>query len=105
MAKLFYTIGEAAGILGENVSLVRYWSEYFVKLLKPSRTSRGDRRYTAEDIETLKQIHFLVKEKGLTLDGASKQLLADKKSVDGRIRTLEALKEIREQLVEIRKSL
>ena len=105
MAKLFYTIGEAANILGENVSLVRYWSEFFVKLLKPSRTARGDRRYTAEDIETLKQIHFLVKEKGLTLDGASKQLLADKKSVDGRVRALESLKDIRAQLVEIKKSL
>ena len=40
MAKLFYTIGEAANILGENVSLVRYWSEYFVKLLKPRSEER-----------------------------------------------------------------
>ena len=45
MSKLFYTIGETAEILGENVSLVRYWSGYFGKYLKNSRTSRGDRRY------------------------------------------------------------
>ncbi len=105
MAKLFYSIGETAGILGENVSLVRYWSEYFNKLLKPSRTARGDRRYTAEDVETLKQIHYLVKEKGLTLEGASKQMLADRKPVEGRLKAVEALKEIRTQLMEIRKTL
>lgn len=105
MAKLFYSIGETAGILGENVSLVRYWSEYFNKLLKPSRTARGDRRYTAEDVETLKQIHYLVKEKGLTLEGASKQMLADRKPVEGRVKAVEALKEIRTQLMEIRKTL
>lgn len=105
MSKLFYTIGETAGILSENVSLVRYWSEYFAKFLKTSRTTRGDRRYTPEDIETLKQIHFLVKEQGLTLDGAARQLTADKAPVEGRVKALESLKSIRAQLVEIKKSL
>ncbi len=105
MAKLFYTIGEVAGLLGENVSLVRYWSDYFGKHLKPSRTAKGDRRYTPEDIATLKQIHYLVKEKGLTLDGTQKQLSADRRSVEARVKALESLKLIREQLVEIKKSL
>lgn len=105
MSKLFYTIGETAEILGENVSLVRYWSGYFEKFLKTSRTARGDRRYTPEDIETLKQIHFLVKDQGLTLDGAARQLSADKAPVEGRVKALESLKAIRAQLVEIKKSL
>ena len=105
MSKLFYTIGETARILSENVSLVRYWSGYFEKFLKTSRTARGDRRYTPEDIETLKQIHFLVKEQGLTLDGAARQLTADKAPVEGRVKALESLKSIRAQLVEIKKSL
>ena len=105
MSKLFYTIGETAAILGENVSLVRYWSGYFEKFLKTSRTAKGDRRFMPEDIETFKQIHYLVKEKGLTLEGTTKQLAADKASVDKRIRALESLKSIRTQLMEIRKSL
>jgi DNA-binding transcriptional MerR regulator len=105
MSKLFYTIGETAEILGENVSLVRYWSGYFEKFLKTSRTARGDRRFMPEDVETFKQIHFLVKEKGLTLDGTAKQLDADRASVDKRVRALESLKSIRGQLAEIRKSL
>ena len=105
MAKMFYTIGETAAILGENVSAVRYWSDYFCKFLKPSRTAKGNRRYTPDDIALLKQIRFLVKEKGLTLDGAAKQLASDRKSVEGRVKALESLKLIREQLVEIRQSL
>ena len=105
MEKLFYTIGETAAMLGENVSLVRYWSDVFGSFLKPSRTSKGDRRYTASDIETLRQIHFLVKDKGLTLEGAARQLKADKGGVDKRVKALDALKDLRSQLMEIRKSL
>ena len=37
MAKLLYTIGETAGLLGESTSAVRYWSNYFEKYIKPSR--------------------------------------------------------------------
>lgn len=105
MSKLFYTIGETAEMLGENVSAVRYWSGYFGKFLKTSRTARGDRRFTPEDIETFKQIHFLLKDRGLTLEGAAKQLSADRASVDKRVRALESLKNIREQLAEIKKTL
>ena len=105
MEKLFYSISEVADILGENISLVRFWTNSFPKLLKPNRTSRGNRQYTVEDIETLKQIHFLVKEKGMTLEGAGKTLSANKSNVDARVKALDCLKSIRSQLVEIKKSI
>ncbi len=105
MEKLYYTIGETAAQLGENVSLVRYWTDVFGKYVKPVRTTKGDRRYTAGDIETLKQIHYLVKDKGLTLEGAARQLKADRSKVDNRVKAIGELKEIREQLTEIRKGL
>lgn len=105
MEKLFYSIGEVAQILGESNSLVRFWSNSFPKLIKPQRNAKGNRSYTSEDIETLKQIHFLVKDKGLTLEGAEKELLAGRAKVQGSVKALESLKEIRAQLVEIKKSL
>ena len=105
MEKLFWTIGEAAEILGENVSLVRYWTNRFTKLLKPSRTSKGSRRYTAEEIETLKQLHYLIKTKGLSLDGAETQLLSDNSKVSYRVKAIDSLKNIRKQLIEIKKNL
>jgi len=105
MEKLFYTIGEIAEILGESVSLVRFWSNSFPKLIKPKRNAKGNRLYAASDIETFKQIHFLVKEKGMTLEGAGKQLYAERASVDRKVKALESLKAIRAQLVEVKKSI
>ena len=61
--------------------------------------------YTAEDLDCLKQVHLLVKEQGLTLEGASKKLAADRKKVEGRVKVLDSLKAIRSQLNEVRKSL
>lgn len=74
MEKLYYTIGEAAEMLGENVSLVRYWSDNFSRFLKPHRNAKGNRMYTADDLEVLKQIYHLVKVNGMTLAGAQEEI-------------------------------
>ncbi|MCI6527321.1 MAG: MerR family transcriptional regulator, partial [Bacteroidales bacterium] len=92
-------------ILGESSSLVRFWTNSFSRYLKPKRNAKGNRLYTQEEIEVLKQIHLLVKVQGMTLDGAAKKMSSDKKAVDGKVKVLESLKSIREQLVEVRKSL
>lgn len=92
-------------MLGENVSLVRYWSDYFSKFLKPHRNAKGNRMYTSEDIEVLRQIYFLVKSRKLTLEGAVRKLTEDRRSVESRVKAVESLKLIREQLEEIRKTL
>ena len=105
MDKLYYTIGEVSEILGERSSLVRFWTNSFSRYLKPKRNAKGNRLYTQEEIEVLKQIHLLVKVQGMTLDGAAKKMSSDKKAVDGKVKVLESLKSIREQLVEVRKSL
>lgn len=105
MEKLFYSIGEAAAELGESVSLVRFWTNSFPRQLKPARNAKGNRQYTRADLDTLKQIHLLVKEKGLTLEGAQKVLEGDRSKVDKTVKALDSLREIRAQLVEIRKSL
>lgn len=104
MEKLYYSIGEAAEIIGESTSLVRYWSNEFDKHFKLTRSSRGDRKYTAEDIDTLKQIHYLVNVKGLTLEGVDKALKSDKVKVDRDVKVLESLRNIRSQLEEIKKA-
>lgn len=105
MEKLFYSISEVSEILGESVSLVRFWSNSFPKFIKPKRNAKGNRLYTADDLDALKQIHYLVKDKGLTLEGAAKQMAAANSSVDGSVKVLESLKEIRAQLMEIKNSI
>ena len=105
MAKLIYTMGEVAQELGENASAIRYWSNYFEKFIKPQRNAKGNRLYHPEDIETLKQIQFLLKNQGLTLEGARQRLTEDRRSVDKRVKAIGLLKEIREELVLVRKAL
>ena len=105
MEKYLYTIGEVAEILGESVSLVRFWSNEFTKFIKPQRNAKGNRLYTKEDIETFKHSHLLVKVEGLTLEGAAKRLKGDKKEVINKSKVLDTLKAIRQQLSEIRETL
>ena len=98
-------MGEVAGLLGESTSAVRYWSTYFETFNTPARNAKGNRLFHPEDVETLQQIQFLVKKQGLTLDGAAARLTEDRRSVERRVKALGALKEIRAELIEVRKAL
>ena len=105
MEKYLYTIGEVAEILGESVSLVRFWSNEFTKFIKPQRNAKGNRLYTKEDVETFKHIHLLVKVEGLTLEGAAKRMKGDKKELINKSKVLGTLSAIKQQLLEIRETL
>lgn len=106
MEKLYYSIGEVAEILGENTSAVRFWANSFPRYIHPVRNAKGNRQFKAEDLEAFKRIHFLVKTQGMTLEGAAKAMASDKNStVDNKLKVLASLKQMREQLVEIKDSL
>lgn len=105
MEKIYYSISEVAEILGESVSLVRFWSNTFEKFIHPVRNAKGNRQFRKDDVEVLKNIHYLVKVKGLTLEGTEKHLSGERSSVSPQVKALESLKAIREQLVEIKEIL
>ena len=105
MEKYFYTVGEVAEILGESTSLVRFWANEFPKFIKPQRNAKGNRLFSKDDVETFKHIHLLVKVEGLTLEGTAKRLKGEKKGVVNKAKVLESLKDIRQQLSEIRAEL
>ena len=98
-------MGEVAQMLGENASAVRYWSNYFEKFIHPQRNAKGNRLFHPEDIDTLKQIQFLVKNQGLTLEGVGQRLTEDRRSVDRRVKAIEKPKDIRARLVAVRKGM
>ena len=105
MAKLLYTMGEVAAELGENTSAIRYWSNYFEQFVKPQRNAKGNRLYHPEDIDTLKQIQDLLKKQGLTLEGTRQRMTEDRRTVEKRVKVIDMLKSIREDLVQVKKSL
>ena len=73
MSKLYYTIGEVSKMLNLTASTLRYYETRFAEL-RPSKNSRGVRRYTEADIELLRRIKTLVDRGGYTLDGVRHQL-------------------------------
>lgn len=103
--KLYYTIGEVADLLGENTSLVRFWAQKFPDFIKPARNKKGNRLFTADDVSNIKLIYYLVKERGMTLEGAQNRMKDNKDGVDRRVDVIESLTGIKDRLQEIQKML
>ena len=104
MAKLLYSMGEVTEMFDVNASLIRYWESKF-DCIKPHKNKKGNRMFTASDVENLKLIYHLVKEKGMTLEGANMAMKRRGKSVQRDVSILERLQNIRAMLVEVRESL
>ncbi len=103
--KLHYSIGEVAEILGESTSLVRFWSDKFSYFIKPERNKKGNRKFSEKDIKTFKTIHYLVKERGMTLSGAISRLKGNMEGVDNRAEVVEKLTGIKNKLLNIYNSI
>ena len=103
--KLYYFIGEVAELLGESTSLVRFWTDSFSNFVRPERNAKGDRKYTPKDIENLRIIHHLVKDKKMTLEGAAARMKGNKEGLDNRAEVVQRLKGIKEMLQDIAKSI
>ncbi|WP_320052214.1 MerR family transcriptional regulator [uncultured Acetobacteroides sp.] len=98
--KLFYSIGEVSEMLGVNPSLIRFWEKNFT-IIKPQKNKKGNRLFTVKDIETLKLIYHLVKEKGMTLEGAQKRLKDNKEGEDRSFEVIDRLTKIKEMLLDV----
>ncbi|MBQ0054203.1 MAG: MerR family transcriptional regulator [Bacteroidales bacterium] len=103
--KLFYTISEVASIIGESTTLVRFWSNSFPEYIKPSRNLKQNRMFTQKDLDAIKRIHYLVKEKGLTLDGARAMMKNNKDGVDNTAEIIGRLTAVKDMLLNVRNSL
>ena len=77
--KRYYSIGEVAKAFNVQPSLLRFWEKEF-KEIQPKKKNSGTRKYTSENILKIQCIYHLVKEKGMTLEGAKKQLQNQSKS-------------------------
>ena len=103
--KLYYSVSEVAQMLGVSESLLRFWEKEFPQIT-PKKAGRGIRQYRKEDIDTLKLIYHLVKEQGMTLQGARQRLeVNNKNQTTSNFELLERLRAIREELVGMRDAL
>ena len=104
--KLYYSMGEVAEMFDVNQSLLRHWESQF-PILRPKRNKKGNRLFTPQDVEHLKQIYHLVKECGMTLEGAKRAMRGQRsgRGVSRDVELMERLQRIRALLVEVREEL
>lgn len=102
--KVFYSISEVAEMFNVNTSNIRFWENEF-DILKPHKNKKGNRMFTLEDIENLKIIYHLLKEKGMTIKGAQKKLKDNKEDTLQNFEVVSRLQEIRQMLIEIKEEL
>lgn len=102
--KKYYKIKDVSELLGVSASTLRYWGQEFPEC-KPRRSATNIRYYKAQDIETLKIIHYLLKIKGLKIDAAKEQLKANRTNVSNRVKIIDSLIETRNQLEDMLRAL
>jgi DNA-binding transcriptional MerR regulator len=102
--KSYYSIGEVAELLGVSQSLIRFWETEFEQL-QPKKNRKGNRMYTPANIEQLRTIYHLVKERGYTLKGAREMLKSKAPVVDKQLAVRESLLKIRSFLTELKDDL
>jgi len=102
--KLYYSIGEVADMFDVNTSLIRFWEKEF-SIIKPQKNSKGNRMFTVKDVDNFHLIYHLVKEKGMTLNGAKNTIREKKDEAEIRFEVVKSLKNIREKLKNIKSKL
>lgn len=102
--KLFYSIGEVAAMFDVNESLLRFWEKEF-DTIKPKKNAKGTRSYTKADIEDIRLIYHLVKERGMTLVGAKKRIKEEKRNVTAQVELIDRLKKIKGELLILKSEL
>jgi DNA-binding transcriptional MerR regulator len=71
--KLYFRIGEVAGLCRLPAYVLRFWETEFPQL-KPVKSSTGQRMYRKRDVESVVRIKKLLYEDGFTIAGARVQL-------------------------------
>jgi DNA-binding transcriptional MerR regulator len=77
--KLYFRIGEVAGLCRLPAYVLRFWETEFPQL-KPVKSSTGQRMYRKRDVESVVRIKKLLYEDGFTIAGARVQLREEIKS-------------------------
>ncbi len=102
--KKYYTIGEVATQFEVATSLIRFWETEFHSI-NPKKNKRGNRQFTPEDIEQIKLVYHLVKEKGYTLQGAKDIINQQKSKAESNLDAIESLKRVKDFLIDLKGNL
>lgn len=103
--KLYYSISEVSEQFEVPESMLRYWEKMFPKHIKPRKAGRNIRQYTKEDIEQIRTIKYLLKDKGLRIEAAQQVLAKNKAGVDQTAEVVDRLRLLKHKLEAMRDAL
>lgn len=98
--KLFFKIGEVARITRVEPYILRYWESEF-DLIRPAKSTTGQRTYRKEDIETILEIKKLLYEERFSIEGAKKRLSKKYRFLDREEKFMKTVEKIKKGLNEI----
>jgi len=102
--KRYFSIGEVAEKFGVATSLIRFWEGEFSNI-RPKKNRKGNRQFTKNDVENIRIVYHLVKERGFTLNGAKEMLKNDGDDLQDKIKMIDSLSKVKSFLVEMRNEL
>ena len=104
IVKRYYSIGEVAEMFAVNASLLRHWETEF-DTIRPKKNRKGERQYTQKDVETIRLIYGLVKDKGFTLQGAKDFMKTKNQQEAEKVSMIESLEKLKGFLTDLRSKL
>jgi len=106
--KVYYSMGDVTEMFDVEPTVIRYWCAQF-SCLRPKRNSKGNRIFSRQDVERLKRIHHLLRERKMTVEGAKKAMrrrsIEAEEVCDNDMVLLEQLQTLRAMLLEMRDSI
>jgi len=101
---MYYSMGEVSKLFDVNQSLIRFYEKEF-DILQPKKNKKGNRYFTPEDVENLKIILNLIRDKGYTINGAREYLKNNMSVSKDSQRVINSLENLKTFLLEVRDQL
>ncbi len=98
--KLYYTIGQVAQMFEVNTSMIRFYEKEF-DILQPKLNAKGNRLFKPEDVENLKIIFDLIKNRGYTLQGAKEFLKNNSEGAKENLRVIASLEKMKTFMLDL----
>lgn len=102
--KLYYTIGEVAEMFEVNTSMIRFYEKEF-DILQPKLNAKGNRLFKPDDVENLKIIFDLLKNKGYTIQGAKEFLKGNANSAQENLRVIASLEKMKAFMLDLQEQM
>src|SRR5690606_12047816 len=104
ITKLYYPIGEVAQMFDVNTSMIRFYEKEF-DILQPKKNAKGNRLFRPEDVENLKIIFNLIKDKGFTLQGAKDYMKSKQDEIVDNQKIIDSLEKLKSFMLTLNEQL